>query len=330
VISSFQHPYVRNLRQSLDRHVVFMPWRQPRLFTPNVPLQYAGIFHLHFINELGLDFDGTQDLIGRLRSAGTKIVWTGHDLISHDKDYEHFEPLFSTWAQAADGMIHHSHYGEKLMRARYSFRSDCEHTVIMNLYRREHADLRLRGQRSEIERSYGVTPAPIRIGLTGMPRVERKVADFLEGAARSRNRDIQVVCWSLRPAETAPRDERIAIAEPWRYVDDDEVSRRLAMCDLIAIPIAPDGEMLTTGVVGDAVGMGLGMLISSWEFLTETAGEAAILCGHTADEIAESLNRLTIDDVIRAKQASMRLREDCHWDQACTPLLEFYRRVQAK
>lgn len=329
VISSFQHPYVRNLRQSLRRDVVFLPWRQPGLFAPRIPLQKVEIFHLHFINELGLDLKSTEELIGRLRSAGTAIVWTGHDLISHDKDYARFQPLFSAWAQAADGVIHHSRSGEIRLRARYSFRSDCVHTVILHPFRREHANHRLRDQRAEIEESLGVDSTTIRVGLIGMPRVERRVVDFLNGVAQSTNRDIQVVCWSLRPTESAPIDERIAIAESWQYVDDDLLSKRLAICDLIAIPIAPEGEMLTTGLTSDALGMGLGMLISSWDFLSEIAGEAGILCGDTASEVAESLNRLVIDDVVKAKEESMLIREEHHWDKARAPLLEFYRLVQS-
>ena len=329
LISSFQHPYVRNLRQSSQRDLVFMPWRQPALFAPRISLQEVRIFHLHFIDELGLDLEGTQEFIERLRSTGTAIVWTGHDLIPHDKNYTHFEPLFSAWAQAADGVIHHSRSGEKRLRASYNFRSDCEHVVIANSYRREHADHRLRRHRREIEASFGLASAPIRVGLIGMPRVERRVVDFLVGVTRSTNQDIQVVCWSLHPSETAPRDERIAIAENWHYVDDDVMLRRLAICDLIAIPIAPEGEMLTTGLVSDALGMGLGMLISSWDYLTEIAGDAAIYCGNTANEIADSLNRLVIDDVVKARQASMRIRDERHWDHARVPMLEFYRRVLA-
>jgi len=297
------------------------------MFTPIVPLRDVDVFHLHFVNELGLDLDQTRQLIDQLRSSGTKIVWTAHDLISHDKDYDRFEPLFATWANAADGVIHHSHYGERLMRGRYNFRAECEHLVITHGYRREHSDLRLRDQRSQIERTYGIAPASIRIGLTGMPRVERDVLGFLDGVAASDNRDIQVVCWSLRPGDVTPDDERIAIAEPWRYVDENEIERRLAMCDLIAIPIAPDGEMLTTGVVSDAVAMGLGMLISSWEYLSERAGEAGITCGDSSAEISDALSRLNIVEVERAQRASLRLREQRHWDKLSEPLVDFFKRV---
>jgi len=329
VISSYQHPYVRNLRQSVGGRVLFMPRRQPGMYTPSVPMEQADIFHLHFINELGLGLDETTELIAQLRTTGTRIVWTGHDLISHDKDYERFEPLFASWAKAADGVIHHTHYGEQLMRGRYSFRDDCEHTVINHAYRREHSNLRLREMRAEIEHSYGIQPAPIRIGLMGMPRVERDVLGFLEGVAASTNRDVQVVCWSLRPGDIVPDDERLAIAEPWRYVDDGEVERRLAICDLIAIPIVPDGEMLTSGVVSDALAMGLGMLISSWEYLRESAGDAGIVCGDSVADVAGALNRLSVDDVERVKRASLTLRRRRHWDSVTGPLTNFYEKVSS-
>lgn len=330
LISSFQHPYVRNLRHSMNRRVFFAPIPQWHLWGIRIPLRDVDIFHLHFIDEMGLNLEETNTFVTRLRAAGTKIVWTGHDLIPHDKDYALFEPLFAVWARAADGMIHHSRSGEEIMRARYNFRSDCEHTVIMEAYSRYHANLELRSHRTEIEQSYHLEPSPIRICIIGNPRTERKVVDFLEAVHRSSNQDLQVVCWSLKNSENVPIDDRISIAESWIFVEDDVISERLAMCDLLAIPVAPDGEMLTTGLVGDAIGMGLGNLLSSWNFLSETAGQVGIVCGDTIDEIANSLNHLTKADVERVKLASRQSRKHRHPDIACTQILGFYLRLKEK
>jgi hypothetical protein len=330
LISSFQHPYVRNLRFSLRGRVFFAQLPQWHLRAVPIPLRTVDIFHLHFINEMDLDVAGTRSFIGRLQVAGTKIVWTAHDLIPHNKDYTQYEPIFALWAQATDGMIHHSQSGEDLIRARYDFRPDCEHVVIMEAFNRDHANLAIREQRAAIEHSYGLAPAPIRIALIGNPRVERKVVDFLEGVHQSTNHNIQVVCWSLRPTEQSPKDARIAIAEPWNFVDDEEIAERLAMSDLLAMPITPDGEMLTTGLVGDAFAMGLGMLNSSWKFLTETTADAGIFCGDTVSEIAQSLNRLSEADVVRAKQASLRMREERSWSNTGLQHLAFYERLHAK
>lgn len=330
LISSFQHTYVRNLRFSLKGRVFFSQLPQWHLRAVPIPLRTVDIFHLQFINEMALDFEETRSFIRRLKNAGVKIVWTAHDLIPHDKDYTQYEPIFALWAQAADGVIHHSEGGEVMIRSRYDFRVDCEHVVIKLAFFREHSNLAIREQRADIERSYGLSPALIRIALIGNPRVERKVIDFLEGVHQSSNQDIQVVCWSLRPTEIAPSDARIAIAEPWRFVDDEEITKRLAMCDLLALPIVPDGEMLTTGLVGDALGMGLGMLNSSWSFLAETTADAGILCGDTVSDIAQSLNRLSEPDVAKAKEACLRVRENRNWSHTGGEHLAFYERIHAK
>jgi hypothetical protein len=295
-----------------------------------IPLRTVDIFHLHFIDEMALDVEGTRAFIRRLQTAGTKIVWTAHDLIPHNRDYTRYEPIFALWAGAADGVIHHSRSGEKAIRTRYNFRPDCEHEIIMHAFVPDHANLALREQRANIERTYGLAPAPIRIALIGNPRVERKVVDFLEGVRQCSNQNIQVVCWSLRPGENAPKDVRIAIAEPWRFVDDDVITERLAMSDLLALPMASDGEMLTSGLVSDGFGMGLGILIGPWSFLTETAADAGIFCGSTIDEISQSLNRLSDTDVAEAKRASLRMREQWDWSNTGMQHLAFYRRVRAR
>lgn len=326
-MSSYEHAYVQNLRGAMRGATLFVPIRQRHQFAAPLKFIHADIFHLHFVDDFDLDLDATTALIAQLHTAGIKIVWTGHDLTPHSKQHDRFDPIFSAWAAAADGVIHHSHFGEKLVRERYDFAPHAIHTVIENRYRREHADLTLLDQRAAIEVDLGLSATPIRIGLFGSPRVERKVMEFLRGVALSTSHNFQVVCWSLRPEEEAPHDSRIAIAQTYQFSSDETHSRRLAICDLIALPIDPNGEMLTTGFVPDAFAMGLGILSSDWEFLRETCGEAAIPCGHTPDSVATCLDQLTVADVRAAQEASRRLRESHDWESVRQPVAEFYHNV---
>ena len=328
IVSSYEHSYVQNLRRAMRGAMLFVPIRQRHQFAAPIKFIHADIFHLHFVDELGLNLNATAALIGQLQATGTKIVWTAHDLTPHSKLHDQFDPIFSAWAAAADGVIHHSHFGEKLLRERYDFAPHAIHTVIENRYRREHADLTLLEQRTAIETDLGLPQTPIRIGLLGSPRVERKVAEFLRGAALSTSQNFQVVRWSLRPEDEPPHDPRIAIAQTRQFFSDETHSRRLAICDLIALPIDPGGEMLTTGLVPDAFAMGLGILASDWEFLRETCGDAAILCGHTPESVAKCLDQLTVADVRAAREASRRLRKSHDWESARQPVAEFYRNVR--
>jgi hypothetical protein len=329
LISSYEHTYVQNMRRAVSGSVHFVPIHQRHQFA--LPLRFidADIFHLQFIDELGFDLQRTNEMIAELKDARVKIVWTAHDLTPHTKESGRFDPLFAAWAAAADGVIHHSHSGETLMRRRYQFGADTVHTIIGHRYRREHSNLAVLNQRSSLERQWGLSPTPIRIGLLGTPRVERKVMDFLRGVTMSTSHSFQVVCWSLLPTDDPPRDPRIAIAEAYKYASDQLQERRLAICDLLALPYDPDGEMLTSGLVSDAHAMGLGLLVSNWEFLREACGDAAIPCGHTPESVAQCLDELTVTDVRVAKAASRSMREAQSWEAAREPLLSFYRRVMA-
>jgi hypothetical protein len=136
LMSSYEHDYVQNFRRAVRGAVLFLPIRQRNQFAAPLRFVHADIFHLHFIDELGFNLEKTTALIKELQAARTKIVWTGHDLTPHTKRHEQFDPIFSAWAAAADGVIHHSYFGEKLLRQRYDFSPHAIHTVISNRYAR--------------------------------------------------------------------------------------------------------------------------------------------------------------------------------------------------
>jgi len=110
-----------------------------------------------------------------------------------------------------------------------------------------------------------------------------------------------------------PDDPRIAIAERYENVDVDLYGRRLAVCDVIALPFDPAGEMLATGVAADVIGLGLAALVSDWPYLTEAIGAAGIPCGHTAPAITATLESLTRDQVDAARAASRARQAELAW-----------------
>ena len=124
-----------------------------------------------------------------------------------------------------------------------------------------------------------------------------------------------------------PDDPRIVVAEPYEMVDAGLYARRLAACDLLALPFDPQGEMLATGVASDVVGLGLGALVSEWGYLTEVLGAAGIPCGHTAPTVTAALDGLT-DDQVRASQAASRaLQAEQSWATAAERTLALFDEV---
>ena len=87
--------------------------------TAEVGLRDVDLFHLHWPEWLAFDdLAAHLDLIAVLRYEGLPIVWTAHNLTPHDKRAEVYDPIYAAWAAAADGVIHHTAWGEERMRAR--------------------------------------------------------------------------------------------------------------------------------------------------------------------------------------------------------------------
>jgi glycosyltransferase involved in cell wall biosynthesis len=213
------------------------------------------------------------------------------------------------------------------MLARYRFRDGCEHVVIPHGHFASQFPSADATPRAAAEQHLGLSPSPFRIGLVGAPRADKLVHEFLSAVAASRRDDIEVVCWSLGFGETAPEDPRIAIAAQYREVDAHTYGIRLAACDAIALPFDPEGEMLATGTVFDAIGVGLPALISDWPFLTETLGDAGIRIGHTATEIASALDGLDPARVAEARAAIAARRADFEWDAIAEATFALFERV---
>ena len=160
-------------------------------------------------------------------------------------------------AEAADGVIHHSAYGQRVMQRRYRYRPDAIHVVIphghFGALHATAAAVPVRRSRPPSDWSRPRAGS----GCSGHP-AEKDVLRFLDAAVASGRQDLQVLCYSLRPGEQAPVDPRIVVAEPYETVGADVYAQRLAVCDLVALPFDPEGEMLATGVASDVIGLGLG------------------------------------------------------------------------
>ncbi|MEZ5142451.1 MAG: hypothetical protein R2726_08020 [Acidimicrobiales bacterium] len=315
--SAHGHHYDRSLYEALGSRVIERRSPVGTFRDRRVPLDEIDLFHLHWPEWLA--FEGLpehEEIIDTLDGHGIPVVWTAHNLTPHDKRHDEHDPAYQAWAEAADAIIHHTRWAEHRFRERYPMSDGARHVVIPHghfgdLYGPLVAGLR----RADLEAELGLPPCRHRIGLVGAPRQEKRVLAFLQGVAHSQRDDLQVVCWSLRDDEVAlvPDDPRIAVAQTYEEVDAATYARRLAVCDLLALPFDPDGEMLASGTAADALGMGLPALVSGWGFLTEMLGDAGIPCGHTAEQVAAALDALTAEQVATAAAASVARRPAYDW-----------------
>ena len=298
------------------------------LADPTVDLDDVELLHLHWPEWFGFDDASAHaELIATLADRGIPVVWTAHNLTPHDRRPDVYDPIYQQWATAADAVIHHSDYGRERMLARYSFRPECRHETIVHGHFGDLWPAAHTMTRAEAEHRLGFEPTNIRIGLVGAPREDKKVLEFLDAVTGCTREDIQVACWSLRIDQTAPDDPRIVVADRYRGVDDVSYATRLAACDVLAFPFDPDGDMLATGTVADAIGVGTPALVSEWPFLTEMLGDAGIPCGHQAADITRTLDSLTRADVDIAAAAMRALRPSFDWAPLALRTADLFDRV---
>lgn len=326
--TAFGHWYDRLLYAPMSSHVMELAPPIGVLADENVALDDVELLHLHWPEWFGFDDLAMHDeIVATLAERGIPTVWTAHNLTPHDRRPAVYDAIYQRWAETVDAVIHHSVWGRDRMLDRYRFRPDCEHVVLHHGHFGELWQHARTMTKADAERALDLAHASIRIGLVGAPRADKRVGEFLAGVVASARDDIQVVCWSLGFDEVAPEDPRIAIATRYRQVDPEVYATRLAACDALAFPFDPDGDMLATGTIADAIGLGIPALVSDWPFLTEMLGDAGIPVGHTTPTITRALDALTASALDEARRAMLTLRPRFDWAPISAATADLFERV---
>ncbi|MCC5952879.1 MAG: glycosyltransferase [Acidimicrobiia bacterium] len=281
-------------------------------------LRDVDVFHLHWPEWfVGDDVDRMLRFCDLLDRLGVPLLWTQHNLIPHWQ-LPAFEDLYAAVATRAAAVIHHSEWGMQRALDRWDYSQTVTHRVIPhghfgNLLGSWDDDQR-RAARRRAEATLELAPCSIRIGIVGAPRADKDVVGFARAFAATTRSDLGLLVASARPEELEqiPDDERIT-ALPYEFVDRDTYNERLAAIDVLALPFRADGQMLTTGVVGDAVGLGVGVLCTSWPYLHEMLGDAAIDIGDDEPAYTTALEALDTVHIRRAAEVATQLRDRYAW-----------------
>jgi glycosyltransferase involved in cell wall biosynthesis len=304
----YGHHYDASLYEPLAERVAESPLPPAALSGDRAALADCDIFHLHWPESmLPPSLERHEAFIDTLRAAEVRIVWTQHNLIPHDRD-PRWNDIYKAWAGAADAVVHHSEWGRSRALARYRYGAGTRHAVIPHGH---FGNLMTSPSgRASAEDSLGLRHGVLRLGVVGAPRPEKRADLAMAAVAASSRDDIELLVTTGSPV---PDDPRIVALPPER-VSREEYNRRLAAIDVLVMPF-DDGEMLTTGTVGDAVGLGLPSLISDWPYLAETLGDAGIPYGSSASDLAQAIDTLGAEQLERARAATMKLQASYDWNR---------------
>lgn len=278
----------------------------------------SDIFHLHWPENM---YKGDREkiigFITRLKQSGIKIVWTLHNLLPH-RNLKDGERLYAEIASMADGAIHHSEWGKNRAIAALPFKSNCIHRTIFHGHFRSiiPTDIRLNRFkfRKKTEREYGLHPTRIRLGIIGSPRNGKMTEEFISVFKTVPREDVGLFNTSASSDAPPPSHEDHRITSiPYSFIDRDVFYRRLAAIDLLILPFSPDTRMLTTGVIADAIAMGIPCARTSWGYLAETLGSNAIFMGDTPTETRHFLESLSQSEIKKFKRKISKIEPIFNW-----------------
>lgn len=312
--TAYGHHYDVSLYTPLCGSVHEVPFPREALAGEVAALEDIDQVHFHWPERLlPADLDAHCELISSLRAAEVRVVLTQHNLAPHDRRPE-WHPIYAAWAAAAGAVIHHSDRGRAQAMNRLPYAPDAQHWVIPHghfgdVFRGVPSDARAR-----VEAEFGLRRGVVRLAVVGAPRPEKDVQLVIDAVADSRRRDIELLVLSGTPGLHVPGDDERITVVPYKLVPRDAYNRRLAAVDVLVLPFT-DGEMLATGTTADAVGAGIPALISAWDYLHESMGEAGIPYGTTANDLRTCIDALDDDVLSAARAATARRRDELSWER---------------
>ncbi len=85
--------------------------------------------------------------------------------------------------------------------------------------------------------------------------------------------------------------------------------------------------MLTTGLIGDAIAVGKPSIVSEWPFLTETFGDAAMVYGSSASDLARCLAELDISTLDEQSDKMRALQSEYAWERSAEQTVALFREL---
>ena len=257
----------------------------------------------------GVDPQRTAEVLEQVKSTGTAIVWTQHNLLPHFFKTDEAAASYQLWAEAADAVIHHTEVGREVALAAYDYGARTNHHVISHGHWGREYETVADVNRELVELGEGWAPCGLRVAVIGTPRVEKDLQLVVDAVAACARDDIQLVI-RVDLSVAVPDDPRI-IAE-FGHLDFSQYLRRMKAFDAVILPFAPSG-MLTTGTAFDCIGAGVPAITSNWDFFDETFAGADIRYGESVEDLARCLNNLTPEDLDRSRQALIDLQPTFEW-----------------
>jgi glycosyltransferase involved in cell wall biosynthesis len=265
-----------------------------------------------------------------LRRAGSRIVWTAHDLARHDREPDPLEIRFnrSLFALCGAVIVHCEAAREALVQAlALPGRARARVRVIPHgHYEGAYPDT---VSRTEARQRLGLPVAGVTILFVGWVRPYKGVRELVEAFRSVRSVDARLFiagqpgseAFRAEIATLAATDDRVVTR--FGFVPDDELQVYLKAADVVALPYR---EIFTSGSVLLAMTFGRAVIAPRRGCIGETLDDAGALLYDANDPtgLADALGRALTAD-LEGMGAHNRARlPEFGWDRIADATLETY------
>jgi glycosyltransferase involved in cell wall biosynthesis len=336
IVPGEEHDYTRALIRALPAdYVAFEPFPAGRPMDLDAVIEGIDILHVGWVEYLFASpakdvekFDAKYfNFIEELGRSRVRIVWTMHNRRPHHMESERGRRLYRKWAPIVDGVIHHSECGMKLMRSELPYRDDAKHVVIPHGHFGEQ--MSNPRPRAEAEASLGLPPSRMRFGLLGRWQKEKQIEMIMTAFTKAAVPGQQLVVTAYDANTVRPDDPRIIFLPRNDWMTREEIATNTHLCD--ALVSAHTGDTyLTSGVIADAIGVGIPMVVPHWDFFHEMLGDEAFYHDNTEESLAAAFAAITPEALDHGKSAYQAMQPRFAWPRMAEQTLALYRSLLPK
>lgn len=271
-----------------------------------------------------------------LRRAGSRIVWTAHDLSRHDREVDDLELRFnrSLFALCGAVIVHCEAAREELLRALGPPGGARARVLVIphGHYEGAYPDT---VDRLEARHRLGLPSGGVTFAFVGWVRPYKGVEELVEAFRSLRPPDARLViagqpgseAFAAGIARLAAGDDRVVTR--FGFVPDDDLQLYLKAADVVALPYR---EIFTSGSVLLAMSFGRAVIAPQRGCIGETLDDAGALLYDATDPagLAEALGRALTADLERMGAHNHSRLPEFGWDRIADATLEAYRAVMAR
>jgi glycosyltransferase involved in cell wall biosynthesis len=296
------------------------------------------IIHFHWPEALigkntlakNTDLKEIREALDRLKQTGSKLVWTQHNYIPHDLSHHAGKAteLYQLFANYMDGCIHHSEWGNKTIRKRLGFDSDCQHITIRHGNKSEPKQSSL--TQDQVRQRLGL-PINKKIYLSvGVVRPYKNLELIIETLNQRDDNELLLIAGGVLDGDYYKRLVSIAKSKNkigfLGYVEKPQLDQIMCASDYL---ITAHGQTsLTSAAPHLSLQYAKSMICPRTPYFLEALGESAVYYDNdSTTDLDQCLNNLT-ESLSQDIEYQLNAKQKLHtWKQVGLQTRDFYKQL---